>query len=353
VLRQLERLLRPLPRAGERAAALAVYADEAGEHLAAAEQGFEGVACVDDAARGLVLYSDLWERTRSARCRERAEALLAFVLYLEDAEGRFANFVHDWAGSRNGHGPTSVHGGPFWQARALLGLAHAARALDDESAHAAAARALRHVPRDAAGDVRAIHALAALELGREDLLERWSDEIAACRSDDVLLDAPDAPWPHLWGHLQEGVLAEAAMVLRRRDLLERARRSAELVIVPAIESRFDLPTVQPYGVASAAFAMDRLASATGEERYRTLAADARAWFDGRNTANAPVYDRVGGRVFDGIDHGIINAHSGAESNVVGAQTLIDELAARLLRDEDACFRSAPSSPSWDNSSASS
>jgi hypothetical protein len=38
-----------------------------------------------------------------------------------------------------------------------------------------------------------------------------------------------------------------------------------------------------------------------------------------------VYDRDAGRVHDGIDEGVLNPHSGAESNIVGAQALFDDV----------------------------
>ena len=141
----------------------------------------------------------------------------------------------------------------------------------------------------------------------------------------MLLDAPGTL--HLWGHSQEAVLADAGTFLGRDDLIAAARRSADLVFGPAIASAFDFPVVQPYDVACAVDAMDRLHAATGEARYERSAADARAWFDGRNSAGAPVYDRARGRVADGIDHGRVSLGSGAESNIVGAQALFAEIAA--------------------------
>jgi hypothetical protein len=195
-------------------------------------------------------------------------------------------------------------------------------------------------------DVRSIHVLGALDLIRggltpvvREMIDRWCDEIAESRSGEVLLNAPDEKTPHLWGHIQEGVLAEAAIVLDRPELLAIARRSAELVLVPRIERAFPERTVQPYGVAAAVYVMDRLHQATGDPRYARLREDARAWFDGRNTAHAPVYDRVNGRVADGIDDGRLNPHSGAESNIVAAQALLPDVAARVpaLLDEVAGY----------------
>jgi hypothetical protein len=184
--------------------------------------------------------------------------------------------------------------------------------------------------------VRTIHVLAALDLMRMGLtpvlretLERWCDEIAACREGDVLLNSPGESNPHLWGHVHEGVLAEAAPLLDRPDLLDLARQSAHALLVPQIEGAFPERIVQPYGVAAAVYAMDRLYQATGGASYARWRDQARAWFDGRNSASQPVYDRANGRVLDGIDDGRLNPHSGAESNIVGAQALLPDVAVRI------------------------
>jgi len=349
MLQQLEWLTRRVAAAGPDAAAIAVYADAADRTVPAADFGFEGVACVDDSARAVVLLLDVWAAARHDPLRQWAESLLDFVLYMQREDGRFVNFIWDWSGRRNETGPTSFAGGGFWQARGVRALAKATLALD----HARAGRGLDlglaviRAARDVPPDVRSIHALTVIELLRagraghlRDELERWSDEIASLRAEDVLLDNPDETEPHLWGHVQEGVLAEAGELLGRADLVDAARRSALAYLAPLIESGFDLPTVQPYGVASAVYSVDRLHAVTGEPRFADLAAKARAWFDGRNTAGAPVYDRDAGRVHDGIDGGLLNPHSGAESNIVSAQALIDDVIRNATRHFGPMARSA-------------
>ena len=332
MLRQLRRLTRPVPAAGPSACALGVYADGSDTLIAARESGEEGVACVDDAARAVVLLADLWSATGDPQVRVWATGLLDFLLHLQRPDGRFVNFIHDWTGTPNERGQTSVPGGAFWQERALSGLAKVWVGLDDERAATAFARALvpvRAAP--AAADVRSVQIRAVLEVLRSGrmpelraTLGAWCDELVALREGDVLLDAPGTL--HLWGHSQEAVLADAGTFLGRGDLVAVARRSAEGVFGPAIASAFAFPTVQPYDVACGVDAMDRLAAATGEARYERLAADARAWFDGRNSAGAPVYDRGRGRVADGIDEGRVSRSSGAESNIVGAQALFAQIA---------------------------
>ena len=342
MLRQIERLTRPVSAAGPGAAAVAVYADAADRAFPAADLGFEGVACVDDAARAVVLLLDVWEGTGIASVRDWAESILQFVMYMQREDGRFVNFIWDWAGTRNETGPTSFPGGGFWQARGVRALAKATLMLDDPRASRGLDRGLAVISeaRDVAADVRSLHALTAIELLRAERmpalrgsLASWADEIASTRQGDVLLDNPVETEPHLWGHVQEGVLAEAGVLLERPSLIDVARRSVLSYIAPLVEGAFDLPTVQPYGVASVVYSVERLHAVTGDERFGDLTSKARAWFDGRNTAGRPVYDRDAGRVHDGIDNGILNPHSGAESNIVGAQALIDDVirgAARMI-----------------------
>jgi len=327
-----------VPAAGARACAISVYANDEDRALAARDRGFEGVACVDDAARATVLFLDLWRDTGDRRLRDWATGLVDFVLYMQRDDGRFYNFIHDSDGTINTDGPTSYAGSTFWQARAVRALAKAHLALRDDRFAVPLARGFAFATENPAPpDVRAIQVLGALDLLRMGLtpvvretLERWCDEIAECRTGDVLLNSPDERnTPHLWGHVQEGALAEAAVVLDRPELLEIARRSAAALITPQIEAGFPEATVQPYDVAAAVYVMDRLYQATNEAAYAKWRDHARAWFDGRNSAEKPVYDRENGRVQDGIDEGRLNPHSGAESNIVGAQALFHDIAPRV------------------------
>jgi len=359
VLNRLAALARPLAVDGHHAAAglgLAIYADHTGEHFGARESGVEGVACVDDVARALVLWSDLWSRTKLPVAREWVDGLLAFCRWMQQDDGRFVNFVLDWSGIRNTDGITSrPNGASFWQARGARAMAKVWRVFGDERARDDYRRARASFDdRPAGADARAVQILAALDA--EDApadIGRWCDDMVSQRRGEVLLDAHDATEPHVWGHIQEGVLAMAGVALERPDLIAVARRSADAYLVPLIAGGFDLPTVQPYGAASAAFAMARLANATGEPRYAAAARDAQAWFDGRNPAGRAVYDREAGRVADGVDGLHLNPHSGAESNVVGAQALFDDVAAWLVRHPDECVPPTRSSLRSDVNSAAS
>jgi hypothetical protein len=339
VLRQLARLTRPLPAAGPGALAVAVYSDAADRSVVARETGFEGVACVDDAARALDVLCDVWSRTRLPWVERWARGLLEFVLWMQEDDGRWINFVYDWDGERNREGMTSATGENFWHARALMGVSHAWLTFGDERAERAMELGLEHaLAKPAPPDVRALHLEVGRRLirdaGRTTLLpamRRWADEIAGCRTDGILMNwSNDRGTPHLWAHIQEGVLADAGELLEDDELLTVATRSASRLLSPVVEEGFDRPSVSPYDVSSTVFSLERIAVVTGDRRWASLAADARAWFDGRNTARAPVYDRERGRVADGIDGGRINGNSGAEANVVTAEVLLG-LAVEIAR----------------------
>jgi hypothetical protein len=324
LLRQLAALTRPVAAAGPRALALAVYAAASGEHQEARESGVEGVACVDDAARAASLLYALWAATGNEALKQWAEGLLDFVLWMYAGDGLWHNFIYDWYGNRNIDGPTSAAGINFWQARATRALAEAnvgrdvlTQALDvAESA-------------SPPSDVRAIHALsllAVLERAPDPRLamrlEAWCDELAASQRGGMLMNSPDERGrPHLWGHVQEAVLADASVVLDRPDLIALAVTSGEAVFAEVIESGFDLPHVHSYEVQSAVFVMDRLAAVTGEPRFAEMARRARSWFDGRNPAGATVYDRGAGPVADGLDDGRASDRSGAEANITACLAL--------------------------------
>jgi len=324
LLRQLAALTRPVPAAGPRALALAVYAGAMGEHFEARESGVEGVACVDDTARAGSLLYRLWAATGNEALKQWADGLLDFVLWMYAGEGLWHNFILDWQGARNVDGPTSAAGINFWQARATHALAEA-NCSRDVVTRALDAAAAASPP----SDVRAVHALSVLTLLERapdqrltTWLAAWCDELAACQRGGMLMNSPDERGrPHLWGHVQEAVLADASVVLERADLLQLAVTSADEVFADVIESGFDLPHVHSYEVQSAIFVMDRLADVTRQPRYADMARKARCWFDGRNPAGAAMFDRATGRVADGLDDGRVSDRSGAEANITACLAL--------------------------------
>lgn len=334
MIRQLRRLTRPVGRSG--GSALAVYAEaRVGQYTPreAAEQGFEGVACVDDAARAATLYSMVGRRFRFPWAQAAAEELFRFLGYMQDDDGRWANFILDWDGRKNERGSSSFLGGWPWTARAMHAFAIGFAAFGAAEYGERFRRGLPRIDRRAPYlDVRAVCVLAALEYWTATadprVAERavaWAEEIAASRLGDLLPDVPGDPNVHLWGHLQEAALARVGRAFDQPDLTRIARASAEVVFVPHVERAFAAERTMPFDVSSAVLGLTAVAEATGRERYARLADLARAWFTGRNAAGRPMYEPHLGLVYDGIDGDQVNENSGAESNVEGALALFDSL----------------------------
>jgi hypothetical protein len=335
VLRQLARLTRPVPAAGPAALALAVYSDPEGGLVVAKESGFEGVACVDDAARVLDVLCGVWERTHDPEIERWARGLLEFVLWMKGDDGRWWNFIYDWSGTRNETGLTSSTGENFWHARALGGVSRAWLTFGDERALAATRRGLEHaVARPAPSDVRALHLIVGLRLlgeasfpGVRSAARAWADEIAANRIGDVLMNNPDERGePHLWAHVQEGVLVDAGGVFDDPGLIDTACASARALWKPLVQDGFDRPSVSPYDASCAVYSLERLAGVDAAA-WAELAAAARAWFDRTDASGRSVYDRHTGRVADGIDRARVSHNSGTEANVVAAEALFDAAVA--------------------------
>lgn len=344
MIRQLDRLLRPVPAMGQRVLAIATYAHPTGtmfELHAAAESGYEGVACVDDASRAAIVYASIWKHHRSMWARERAQGLLAFTCAMQ-VEGAFTNFIATWEGDKQLDTPTSHPGGGPWQARAMHALARGVGTIGDAAyanAFEAGLSALS-IPTEHL-DVRSVGVIALLEYWQatkaswaHDLSLRWAEDIAATATEGILPNQVGSIDLHLWGHLQEAALARVGQAFRRDDLIQVAAQSADALLVPAVLQAFAGPRSLAFDVSSAIAGLEAVATATSQGRYSEHAAAARAWFDGRNAAGRPVYDRTRGLVADGIDGDQVSENSGAESNIEGALAFLhvlpwDRLAARI------------------------
>lgn len=336
MLRQLWRLSRTVEAGGERMSAPAVYAERGGEGWRlerAKETGYEGVACVDDAARLAVLLLRAYDEHRLPWALEWAEANLRFLTYMQQPDGSFANFILNWEGEPNLTGRTSAPGGVMWLVRAMWALASAYRVTGEPRYLDRYRAALPHVQRPIDhADMLGVAVLSALEVLRarpsddpRRTLRTWCEQIAACQRDGVLLNHPTETAPHLWGYVQPGVLALASRELGVPEWLAPAEHSARTQLVPFLRGVVDRDRTMPYDVGTTAFNLRALREVTGDPAYGELEAEAIAWFRGRNSAGLPVYDPALGIVFDGTDGPLLNENSGAESNIEGGMALFDEL----------------------------
>jgi multiple sugar transport system substrate-binding protein len=342
---------------GQPVRAVALYA-EAPDYRptgSPARDGYEGIASVDDAARAAIVYLRAYEATDDLRARDEALRLLAFVAAMEQGDGEFVNFI-DARGRLNRTAPSSRKSMSYWAARGLWALAEAVRVLGpNQSTQLTSMRPVldRTVTRMArevdagrliGGSVTATAegllgllalqraepspALAALATRTADLLVPLAAGSAQAPPWGARVDRRDAAW-HAWGSRSAAALAEAAVVLNRRDFIAAAKQEAD-----ALWARFLLAGQVPaevapdgtakwfpqiaYGVGPIVEGYLALAEATGERRYAVFAGLVAGWFVGANSARVSMYDEQTGRTFDGIDGPLpenVNRNSGAESTI--------------------------------------
>ncbi|MGI8825549.1 MAG: hypothetical protein ACR2JC_07880 [Chloroflexota bacterium] len=333
VLRYLQTLTHTFAHDGENISAVLIYAKPDPDHdgqytaVAAADTGYEGIACVDDTARAVLLALDVYERTHSRQALGLARSWLTFVEYMQYPDGGFANFIRNQSGVRNATGATSVRGGYWWAARALWALARAYRVTGDgryleryQKCH------LLPLPD---GKINAVLALAELELyaatGDASLKAAIEDRCATIIGEadlPYMLDHPDSGVVNLWGYHQLHAVALAARALDRPDFLRPCRRTVQNLVRPDVGALFwyDFPGrrkrgVCAYNVTPIMQGIAAMYRATDAKKYRELALMASRWFHGRNDANVVMYDASAGTCRDGIQDGQASENRGAESAI--------------------------------------
>ncbi|MGI8968810.1 MAG: hypothetical protein ACR2GA_06875 [Chloroflexota bacterium] len=349
LLDYLKALTFDFERDGQTVSAVLIYAEpdphEEGRYhpVVAADSGFEGIACLDDTARAVLLALAVYERSQSRTALALARRWLTFVEYMQYPDGSFANFIRNTTGTRNATGLTSMKGGHWWSVRALWALARAYRLTANE--HYLERFQACQLPPLLDGKINGIHALALMELYQADPREEFRDaalihcaRIVETTGDaPYLLDQPGQLQVSLWGYHQLNALAEAAGLFERLDFLSLCRRSVNNLIEPDIRARMwhafprERKTgVTAYDISTVVQGLGSMYRTSGAERYRTLALRADAWFYGRNDAATPMYDPSVGRCRDGISDRIASMNYGAESAIEAG---LAEIERRTLEDE--------------------
>lgn len=332
----------------------------------------EGIACVDDVARAVIVYLDFYESTGNQRALERARAGLNFTLRMQADDGEFYNFVLDRDGTINTTGTTSYKSLGWWAYRGLWALARGyatfkaidpayAQQLQDaylKTERAIGAR-LRNVGQqssvhgfavpawlpDGAADSTGVATLALAEyqaVAPNAETERILTALADALRDYQLGGAGEYPWEmhphtlnapgfwHAWGSHQSQALARAGEVLGRDDYIESAKRELEnffawQLATERIQEMGALPFrqgQQAYGTNSIVQAAMNVYRATGDTRYAQMGGLHASWFLGNNMANTPMYDPETGRGYDGIDRELaVNKNAGAESTIEALMAL--------------------------------
>jgi len=341
-LRHLRRLTAYLPQTQQPTAYIYVYAEPAGrrirsplrgmapalETILARDQGVEGIACVDDVARAVVLGLRVFELTGSLGARDLARDWLRFLVYMQRrGDHRMLNFILEADGTRNENGQTSYPGGAAWTVRSLRAFATAWRVLHDRDA-------LRRFYSTAFPPTRYMTTHANYALAVMDVFETRPEDTGLRVWIEDLCDTIIASGPcyfrtalgqnevSMYDYHQLEAVARAGKLLGRADYLAACEETVTNLVEPVIRAGFThlYPTGDDhqcvFDISSLAEGLEALYDATGTPQYRELALRCCAWLDGNNPARAPMYDPETGRCFDKITFdGAIATGTGAESAI--------------------------------------
>lgn len=295
------------------------------EFISAAESGPEGIACVDDVARAVLLALQTYEQQRSPEALDLARAWFGFISYMQEPDGRFVNFIVDRTGRKNRNGRTSYAGGQWWTARALYAAAAGWRITGDP-------HYLRVFQRGQLPGVRnlkitALQALALMEMYVSEPGEALGARVCAL-CDRILAASPDyfrdrAGREDLepWGYHQLQAVARAGQLFGRIDYLVACERTVERAIKPLVAvQRAPVAPWQgaprcAYGISSTMQGLAELYRATRKPAYRDLALRGAGWLYGDNPSGAALYDPRTGCCSDGLCGDEPSLNCGAESAI--------------------------------------
>lgn len=332
VLRHLYRLTRWFSYRGRNVAYIHAYArprisgsPKAIEFIVAQESGFEGIACVDDAARAALLALRVHEQTGHPAALRLAHDWLGFVAYMQEPDGRITNFILDQSGAKNRRGRTSRTGGAWWTARAMWAFAAGRRVTGEPRYWQRFRRCTLPPTRDL--KIVSVQALALMEIYA--VRPGAALQARICElTDAIALSGPRYFRDHagrtpvaMWGYHQLQAVARAGRLFSRADYIAACRSTVEYLVEPALRDGFyhEYPQERnhqcAYDVSTLALGLEELYGATGDSRMRDLALRCARWFDGENPSGVPAYNPRTGRCADGVTDGKMSSHFGAESSI--------------------------------------
>lgn len=335
----------------------------------------EGFACVDDAARALVLLSTYIKAHKNdIEAYDKLKKLAEFVLQMQHKNGYFNNFIKSDL-SVNTTYRTSVAEANWWSFRALWGLESAYELLRFDKAVAgnievAVAKLLMAIKRDipirgtmtkvikkvevptwlpqqSAADQSALLILGLLKNYKrtgdahvKKLIDILAKGIMVMQKGDankypygVFLSWQNQ-W-HAWGNSQAYALLKAGQQFNNQDYINSALKEVDNFYPYVLKNGFaesfwikknedtsfteiernQYPQIV-YGLRPMIWASLEAYHYSKKEKYMTLATALAQWLQGQNDAKSIIYHPNTGICYDGIiGNNKVNKNSGAESAI--------------------------------------
>jgi len=349
---------------GKQAAVIRIYSNYPNYKFAIEPK--EGFACVDDAARALILFSKDKSQTK------KAEKLTSFILYMQNKNGWFNNFI--WNNlSINTTYKTSVANPSWWSWRAFWALESVLPQLQKKDSTLAnkvkktidrlvqnvepylknlpvgfktvqGIKVPTNLPFISAADQASI-LLVGLTLNYKrtqnseilKLIRHLANGILQMQIQDGIAKGAFLSWENQWhayGNLQSYALLKVGALLKeakytnaalfeinnfypylwKNKMISNMEFEKTKGKTQIVESN-TFPQIA-YGIRPIIYANVEAYKQTGETKYKKNALKWLTWFNDKNIASTKIYNQKNGRCFDGIlSKTKINKNSGAESTI--------------------------------------
>ncbi|GLR17133.1 hypothetical protein [Portibacter lacus] len=354
---------------GEQIGSIWIYCEAPDYHHVTDED--EGYTCVDDVARSLVLYVNLYKESPSKKVEEKIVTLSNFVLNMQAENGYFYNFVFPDKSINKTH-QNSVAEANWWSWRAFWALSEVA-SLDDSVFSELKEEALSSMKRllplmmeicankeevfttegivtptcvkDIGGDQLALLMIGLsnfYELEPSEELKQKLEEFGGILEGLQLGDEEEFPyfasmsWQniwHAWGNSQAYAMLKVGRLLENETMIKAGQREVEYFIPHYLKEKpsfFKLAKSEDgyevmeteafpqiaYNLRPMIYAALEAYEVNKNPSYKKIAIDLGNWYLGDNQANQQMYDPKTGITFDGIiSMTEVNKNSGAESTI--------------------------------------
>jgi hypothetical protein len=291
----------------------------------------EGIACVDDLARAVILALEIYEFFGSKEALRQAKEWLTFLEYMQDEKGYMTNFISDMKGQKKYGVLSSYSGGAWWSSRSKWAWAKAYKATKEKKYLDLYFKT--KITKDYENNVTSILLLAGLEvfeLEDKKYLKNLLERILSCQSSDgYFLHAKNAPM-HMWAyHELEAVAKSIRHFGENKQSKALCEKTVDNLANDVIKNGFyfeyltrDKREINPYCVSPLVRGIYELNLFNKKEKYDILLKKCFEWFE-------KMYDPTSGACNDWVHEDNISTDCGAEASIEAGFCYLRKLKSKV------------------------
>lgn len=299
--------------------------------------------CLDDNARALIGFAELYNKKRNAKILQMIELYLNFIEFTQKDNGKFHNFVSYQKSFIEQTESEDSFGRAIWSLGHLISLEYIPENLKIQ-ANKILQKALPHVD-----ELESLRAISFAIIGLSHLGEKEKDEKVIniintlsmkliTAYENLLIENNDPSWQWFENCLTYSnyklpeALFRAYRATKNKRYLQVAQKTINFLSDITFEKKdYFMPIgqdgwyfrgdkrayfdQQPEDAASAVESLTVAYQVTKDKKYQEQAKNSFEWFMGKNHLAQMVYDEATGGCYDGLGRFSLNFNQGAESTL--------------------------------------